>query len=108
LTSNTGPKARRAPLSRELSIAELAALWLALERAAVAKGNESTSEARARDAASAFEEAIRAASPEELLLAWETARQVQAGQEMGSQAWLEARSVSELLRAEYAASRASE
>jgi len=95
-------------MARELSIAELAALWLELERAAVAKGNESTSEARARDAATAFEEAIRAASPEELLLAWETARQVQAGQEMGSQAWLEARSVSELLRAEYAASRASE
>ena len=89
------------------SISELAAAWLEQERAAVALGNTATSEGRARDAAAAYEAAIRAATAEDLLLAWEAARQAQAAQEMGSQEWLEARSVSELLRTEYAASRGS-
>jgi hypothetical protein len=92
-------------MSGQSSITELAAAWLELERAAVAMGNTATSEGRARDAAAAYEEAIRAATGEDLLLAWEAARQAQAAQEMGSQAWIEARSVSELLRTEYAASR---
>jgi hypothetical protein len=94
-------------MSGQSSIADLAAAWLEQERAAVAMGNSATSEAKARDAAAAYEEAIRTATDEELLLAWEAARQTQAAQEMGSQAWLEARSVSELLRTEYAASRGS-
>lgn len=87
------------------SIAELAAAWLAAERAAVARGNQAASERQARGAAAAYEDAIRAASAEDLLLAWETARSMQAAQEMGTQEWLEARSVSELMRTEYAASR---
>jgi hypothetical protein len=94
-------------VARDVAIARLATDWLSLERDAVAKGNESLSEARARDAAIAFENAVRDASTEDLLLAWEAARQIQANQEMGSQAWLEARSVSELLRTEYAARKAS-
>jgi hypothetical protein len=92
-------------MSEESSITELAAAWLEQERAAVELGNSATSEAKARDAAAAYEEAVRTATSEDLLLAWEAARQAQAAQEMGSQAWLEARSVSELLRTEYAASR---
>jgi hypothetical protein len=95
-------------MAEELSITDLAAAWLEQERAAVAMGNSATSEARARDAAAAYEEAVRTATPEDLLLAWEAARHVQAAQEMGSQGWLEARSVSELLRTEYAASRGTE
>ena len=88
------------------SLADLAAAWLAAERNAVEKCNEARAERLARDTAAAYEKALRAASPEELLLAWESARRTQAAQEMGSQDWLEARSVSELLRTEYTASRA--
>ena len=94
-------------MPREVSITDLAAAWLEQERAAVTLGNSATSEAKARDAAAAYEEAVRKATAEDLLLAWEAARQAQAAQEMGSQGWLEARSVSELLRTEYAASRGS-
>ena len=90
-------------MSRESSIADLAAAWLTSERAAIAKGNEALSERQAREAAAAFEDAVRSATVADLLLAWEAARKVQAAQEMGSQNWLEARSVSELLRHEYTA-----
>jgi len=85
------------------SIEELAAAWLASERDAVAKGNEASSERRARQLSAAYDDAVRAASPEELLLGWEAARKIQGEQEMGSARWLEARSTSELLRNEYEA-----
>jgi hypothetical protein len=89
----------------DVSIAMLAAAWLRAERDAVGKANETRSEEAARAAAVAFEDAIRGATQEDLLLAWEAARKMQAGEEIGSAEWLHARSVSELLRTEYAASR---
>src|SRR5579862_3257927 len=82
-----------------------AAAWLAAERAAIALNNTPNAERRARTLSAEYDDAIRSASPEELLLAWESARQIQGQQEMGSARWLEARSVSELLRREYQASR---
>lgn len=87
------------------SIMEIAAGWLAAERAAVDQINEPSAQRRAREASAAYEIAIRAGTQEDLLLAVEQARKVQAEQEMGSQQWLEARSVTHLLEAEYAASR---
>jgi len=87
------------------SIEDLAATWLAAERTAVTLTNSSTSEARARAASDAYDEAIRGATTEELLLAWRAAVKVQDGEEIGSVGWAEARSVSELLRTEYLASR---
>ena len=62
-------------------------------------------EATARRLAAEYEQAIRTASQEDLRLAWEAARVIQAGCDMGSSEWARARSVSELLRTEYAASR---
>jgi hypothetical protein len=95
-------------MSGDVSIAELAAVWLALERTAVQVSNEATAERRARHAAAAFDNAIRTASREDLLLSWEAARHAQGSKEMGSQTWLEARSVSDLLRAEYSASQTTD
>jgi hypothetical protein len=92
-------------MTDEPTIADLATAWLAAERVAQDKGNEVRSETEARAAAAAFEDAVRAASQEDLLLAWESARKRQQAQEVGSSDWAHARSVSELLRAEYAASR---
>jgi hypothetical protein len=93
-------------LTRErLSIEEAAAAWLAAEREAIALANTPNAERRARTLSAEYDDAIRAASAEELLLAWESARKVQGDEEMGSARWLEARSVSELLRREYQASR---
>ena len=51
-----------------------------------------------------YDTLIRAASREELRLAWEAARKIQGEQEMGSEAWASARRLSELLRGEYQAS----
>jgi len=88
-----------------MSIEETASAWLAAEREAIALDNTPNAERRARTLSAEYDEAIRAASPEELLLAWESARRIQGHEEMGSARWLEARSVSELLRSEYQASR---
>jgi len=86
------------------SLERLAADWLNAERE-VAEGirNPAQAEETARDLSSRYDDAIRAASREELRLAWEAARKHQGEREMGSEAWLEARRLSELLRGEYEA-----
>ena len=86
------------------SIERLAADWLNAERE-VAEGirNPAQAEEIARDLSGRYDDAIRAATREELRLAWEAARKNQADQEMGSEAWAEARRLSELLRGEYEA-----
>lgn len=86
------------------AIEELARRWLATEREARRRGNAGATEQEARLASAAFERAVTAASREELLVAWNAALRIQHAQEMGSQAWAEAREVSELLRVEYLAS----
>jgi hypothetical protein len=87
------------------SIEGLAAEWLFRERVAVARDNDGATEAAARAASEAYDGAIRGATLEELLLAWRAAVKSQEAQEIGSVQWLEARSVSELLRTEYEAAR---
>jgi len=89
----------------ELDLYTLAERWLASERHAIEQANEPRAEVAARAAAAAFEEGVRAASQEDLLLAYESARSAQSARDVGSPEWLEARRVAELLRAEYAASR---
>ena len=86
------------------SIERLAADWLDSERE-VAAGvrNPAQAEETARDLSARYDDAIRTASREELRLAWEAARKNQGEREMGSEAWLEARRLSELLRGEYEA-----
>jgi hypothetical protein len=89
---------------RDPAIEVLARSWLASEREASRRGNAGGTEEQARLASAEFERAVTAASREELLIAWNAARNVQHAQEMGSQAWAEAREVAELLRVEYLAS----
>ena len=85
-------------------IETIAAAWLASEQELSAgSGNPSQSEIHARALSDRYDEAIRAATREDLRLAWEAARKVQGEQEMGSEAWATARRVSELLRDEYQA-----
>jgi len=86
------------------SLERLARDWLAAERE-VAEGirNPAQAEEIARDLSARYDEAIRSASREDLRLAWEAARKNQAECEMGSESWLEARRLSELLRGEYEA-----
>ena len=86
------------------SLERLASDWLNAERE-VAEGirNPAQAEETARDLSMRYDEAIRSASREDLRLAWEAARKNQADREMGSEAWLEARRLSELLRGEYEA-----
>lgn len=86
------------------SIETIAAAWLAAEQElAGGSGNPEHSEMKARDLSARYDEAIRSATREELRLAWEAARKIQADQEMGSEAWADARRLSELLRGEYLA-----
>ena len=86
------------------SIEAIAAAWLASEQELSAgSGNPGQSEINARALSDRYDEAIRAATREDLRLAWEAARKVQGEQEMGSEAWANARRVSELLRDEYQA-----
>jgi hypothetical protein len=85
----------------ERSIEELAAEWLGLER--LSANDPTFAVEPAREASAAYDEAVAAATPEELLLAWRAAQKTQGECEMGSREWVEARSVSELLRMEYAA-----
>ena len=86
-------------------IEELARLWLESEREASRRGNADRTEEKARRASAAYENAVRSASREDLLIAWHAALTVQHAQEMGSVAWSEARAVSELVRMEYQASK---
>jgi hypothetical protein len=86
------------------SIESIAGAWLAAEEAlARGSGNPEQSEITARDLSARYDEAIRTATREDLRLAWEAARKLQAETEMGSEAWASARRLSELLRGEYLA-----
>ena len=85
------------------SIDSLAAVWLELERRSASDPTFSIEPAR--EASYRFEAAVQGATQEELRLAWEAARRAQAGNEIGSEEWVHARSVSELLRVEYEVSR---
>lgn len=85
------------------AIEELARAWLAAEREASRRGNAAGTEELARQASEAYEAAVIASSREDLLVAWHAALKVQHEQEMGSAAWADARSVSELVRVEYQA-----
>lgn len=84
-------------------IERLAADWLAAEEAASSGSGRAGLEDYARIRSEAYDEAIREASAEDLLIAWEAARVIQGEQEIGSAAWASARRVSELLRSEYLA-----
>jgi hypothetical protein len=89
------------------SIETIASAWLAAEESLSAgSGNPAQSEVDARALSERYDEAIRAATREDLRLAWEAARKIQGDQEMGSEAWAAARRVSELLRGEYQAATA--
>ena len=86
------------------SIEDVAGAWLAAEQElAGGSGNPGQSEINARALSDRYDEMIRTASREELRLAWEAARKIQGEQEMGSEAWANARRLSELLRGEYQA-----
>jgi hypothetical protein len=88
------------PATRPLEV--VASDWLAAERVSTAHRTE-RAEDTARDLSAEYEAAIHDATQEEMRLAWEAARAIQATCEMGSSEWADARSVSELLRMEYAA-----
>lgn len=89
------------------SIEDVGAAWLAAEQElAAGSGNPTQSEIDARALSERYDALIRAASREELRLAWEAARKIQGEQEMGSEAWASARRLSELLRGEYQAAEA--
>ncbi len=90
-------------------IETIAAAWLASEeQLAGGSGNPAQSEINARALSARYDDAIRAATREDLRLAWEAARKIQGEQEMGSEAWASARRLSELLRGEYQAAAALE
>ena len=91
--------------SQPEALEDLAATWLEAERQAIAVGNANNTEERARLASAAYDAAVAAASPEELLLAWRAADGTAGHAEMGSRAWAESREVAELLRFEYLAAR---
>ena len=86
------------------AIERIAADWLhAEELLAGDSGNAELAEAAARELSDRYDAAIRSASREDLRLAWEAARVAQGETEMGSEAWVSARRVSELLHDEYLA-----
>jgi hypothetical protein len=88
----------------EESIEDVGGAWLAAEQElAAGSGNPQQSEIDARALSERYDALIRAASREDLRLAWEAARKIQGEQEMGSEAWANARRVSELLHDEYLA-----
>ena len=92
------------PSAAAESIEGVAGAWLAAEQElAGGSGNPGQSEINARALSDRYDEMIRTASREELRLAWEAARKIQGEQEMGSEAWANARRLSELLRGEYQA-----
>ena len=92
----------RAAMATDPPLEDLARAWLAAERAEAT--GFAQSDERSRSTSAAYEAAIRAASREDLLLAWHAAIRRQDDTEMGSDEWANAREVSELLRLEYEAS----
>ena len=86
------------------SIEGVAARWLASEQElARGSGNPERSEEIARELSARYDALIRDATREDLRLAWEAAIRHQGNQEMGSEAWADARRLAELLHAEYLA-----
>ncbi|HEY2887167.1 MAG TPA: hypothetical protein VGJ17_01005 [Candidatus Limnocylindrales bacterium] len=86
------------------AIESVAGEWLAAEQdLAAGRGIPGQAEDKARALSERYDEMIRAASREDLRLAWEAARKIQAEREMGSEQWANARRLSELLRGEYQA-----
>ena len=87
------------------SLERIAGEWLAAEEtvASGGGGNPEGAEVLARELSDRYDSAIRAAGREDLRLAGEAARRLQADQEMGSAAWASARRLAELLRDEYLA-----
>ena len=84
---------------------DLATRWLAAEeRTRAEPANEALAEEAVR-LGEAYDAAIGAASLEDIRLSWEAALRKQAGEEIGSREWADARRVSELLRTEYEAAR---
>src|SRR5690348_8767380 len=81
---------------------DLASDWLAAERAEAT--GYAQSDERSRATSAAYEASLRAATREDLLLAWHAGIRRQDDTEMGSDHWANAREVSELLRLEYEAS----
>ncbi len=101
---DTASKPDQADADEDESIETIASAWLASEEElAAGSGNPAQSEINARALSARYDAAIRSASREDLRLAWESARKIQAEQEMGSEAWASARRLSELLRGEYQA-----
>lgn len=87
------------------SLERIAGEWLAAEHAVATGGggNPERAEELARELSDRYDAAIREAGREELRLAWEAARKLQGDQEMGSEAWANARRLAELLHDEYLA-----
>ena len=84
---------------------DLARQWLAAEeRVRLEPANEALAQNAVR-LGEAYDEAVTAASLEELRLSWEAAQRAQAAEEVGGRSWADARRVSELLRTEYLAAR---
>ena len=84
---------------------DLARQWLvAEERVRLEPANEGLAQVAAR-LGEAYDEAVNAASLEDLRLSWEAAQRAQAAEEVGGRSWADARRVSELLRTEYQAAR---
>jgi hypothetical protein len=91
-------------MSGQDALEELASAWLAAEeRSTIEPGHGQVAVQRGI----AYEAALAGASIEDIRLAYEAARQVQTGTEMGSREWVAARRVSELLRVEYLAAKGS-
>ena len=83
------------------SIEAIALAWLSAEHElSSGSGNPAQSEIDARALSERYDDAIRRATREDLRLAWEAARKIQGEQEMGSEAWANARRVSVLLHDE--------
>lgn len=88
-----------------LACEELAARWLAAEERSRTEPANETLAAEAAQLGEQYEDAVEAATQEDLRLAWEAAQRRQAAEEIGGRAWGDARRVSELLRTEYEAAR---
>lgn len=95
-----------APLGdRPGALLDLASRWLSSEAASVRQPDRIELVRIAAERAIAYEEALAAATPEDVRLAWEQAVVRQAQNEVGSVPWATASRVSELLRFEDKAAR---
>jgi hypothetical protein len=90
---------------RSGTLLDLAAAWLRAEAASVRQPARIELVGAAGERALAYEEALAAATPDDVRRAWEQAVVRQAQNEVGSVPWATAFRVSELLRFEYVAIR---